>query len=487
MGQGEQPKPRINIKPKTATPATSSAPPPTVPKAQELSLEAWEDRTLSSIFRITLDEQRPSDVHGQKLYFASSAKSDLEDEGRPLRFATDMLDSVILESASSHLQGSALEYLLGCWKRVVKLFKSMSNKNDPKYEIVKEARRLCFSYAIFAATMPDMFGEEPPLQNALADRLLLGPDHDGGICFDFLNEACARSDEDDSAKEALVNAMQELSWRLASLSMNHEYRPYLLSLRSFLRFPPLVTALAQSDSFLPSDIEAQHIETNTLLGPYFRLSPMLGDVALNYFSSISGGDKGFITNAQRALRMTLQTHQDELFDIANTFIKNGKESRERMLDWFALTVNKNHKRRALQVDHKTVSSDAFMVNVTVILDRLCEPFMDATFSKVDKIDIDYLRRSPRVDIKDETKINADQQASDDFYSVKVEGASNFISEVFFLTVAAHHYGTEAANSKLSSLQKDVKWLKKELERFETERHKYAAVRPIPIFPYQRIC
>jgi ubiquitin conjugation factor E4 B len=152
-----------------------------------------------------------------------------------------------------------------------------------------------------------------------------------------------------------------------------------------------------------------------------------------------------------------------------------------------LTVNKNHKRRALQVDHKTVSSDAFMVNVTVILDRLCEPFMDATFSKVDKIDIDYLRRSPRVDIKDETKINADQQASDDFYSVKVDGASNFISEVFFLTVAAHHYGTEAANSKLSSLQKDVKWLKKELERFETERHKYAAVRPIPIFPYQRIC
>jgi ubiquitin conjugation factor E4 B len=486
MGQGEQPKPRINIKPKTATPSTSSAPPPTAPKAQELSLEAWEDRTLSSIFRITLDEQRPSDVHGQKLYFASSAKSDLEDEGRPLRFATDMLDSVILESASSHLQGSALEYLLGCWKRVVKLFKSM-NKNDPKYEIVKEARRLCFSYAIFAATMPDMFGEEPPLQNALADCLLLGPDHDGGICFDFLNEACARSDEDDSAKEALVNAMQELSWRLASLSMNHEYRPYLLSLRSFLRFPPLVTALAQSDSFLPSDIEAQHIETNTLLGPYFRLSPMLGDVALNYFSSISGGDKGFITNAQRALRMTLQTHQDELFDIANTFIKNGKESRERMLDWFALTVNKNHKRRALQVDHKTVSSDAFMVNVTVILDRLCEPFMDATFSKVDKIDIDYLRRSPRVDIKDETKINADQQASDDFYSVKVDGASNFISEVFFLTVAAHHYGTEAANSKLSSLQKDVKWLKKELERFETERHKYAAVRPILIFPHQRTC
>jgi ubiquitin conjugation factor E4 B len=120
-----------------------------------------------------------------------------------------------------------------------------------------------------------------------------------------------------------------------------------------------------------------------------------------------------------------------------------------------------------------VSTDAFMVNVTVILDRLCEPFMDASFSKIDRIEVDYLRRSPRVDIKDETKINADDQASEEFYSQTASGTNNFISEVFFLTVAAHHYGTEAANAKLSSLQKDVKWLQKELAKVEPERHKYA--------------
>jgi ubiquitin conjugation factor E4 B len=349
----------------------------------------------------------------------------------------------------------------------------MTNKNDPKYEIVKELRRICFNYTIFAATMPDMFGEEAPLQNALTDRLLLGPDDDQGICFDFLQEACNRAEDDDTAKEALVSAVEDLSRRLARTSMNSDYKPYMLALRSLIRFAPLVTALVQSETFLPADIEAQDIETRTLLGPFFRLSPMQGDVAVNYFSGAAGSDKGLIANAQRALRMTLQTHQDELFDIANTFIKN-KDSRESMLNWFALTVNKNHKRRALQVDAKTVSTDGFMVNVTVVLDRLCEPFMDATFSKIDRIDIDYLRRTPRVDIKDETKINADKKTSEEFYSTKADGASNFISEVFFLTVAAHHYGTEAANSKLSSLQKDVKWLKKELEKFETERHKYAS-------------
>ncbi|KAF1928714.1 ubiquitin conjugation factor E4 [Didymella exigua CBS 183.55] len=466
-----KPATRINIKP-AATATTAAAPPP-APRPQDDSIEGWEDRTISGIFRITLEEARSQDAHGHRVYFASGLKQDLQDEGRPLRFSTDVLDSVVMEAASSHTHRNALEYLLGCWKRVARQSKAITNKSDPKYDIVRELRRICFNYAIFAATMPDMFGEEAPLENALADRLLLGPDDDRGICFDFLQEACNRAEDDETAKEALVGAMEDLSRRLSRASMNSDYKAYMLALRSLIRFPPLVAAMVQSETFLPIDIEAQNIETQTFLGPFFRLSPMQGDVAVNYFNGASGGDKALIANAQRALRMTLQSHQDELFDVANAFIKN-KDSRDKMLNWFALTVNKNHKRRALQVDAKTVSTDGFMVNVTVILDRLCEPFMDASFSKIDRIDIDYLRRAPRVDIEDETKINADEKMSEEFYSTKADGVSNFISEVFFLTVAAHHYGTEAANSKLSSLQKDVKWLKKELEKFETERHKYIA-------------
>ncbi|KAH6858535.1 ubiquitin conjugation factor E4 [Alternaria alternata] len=463
----EPPKKRITIKPA----ASNSPAPQPAQKAPELSREAWEDRTLSNIFRITLDEAHTQDAHGHKLYFASGAKSDLEDEGRPVRLSTDLLDSVILEAASSQTQGSALEYLMSCWKRVSKVLKNLTNKTGPRFDVVKEARRLCFSYCIFAATMPDMFGEEAPAENALADRLLLGPDDERGICYEFLTEASQRIGEDDMIREALVGAMEDVSRRLSTVSMNGDYKPHMLILRVFVRFPPLVAALALSETFLPANIEAQHIETHSFLGPFFRLSPMQAEVAMNYFAGSSAVDKGLIANAQRAVRMTLQTHQEELLDITNTFIKN-KESREKMLDWLALTVNKNHMRRAMQVDKKKVSSDGFMVNVTVILDRLCEPFMDATFAKIDRIDIDYLRRSPRVDIQDETKINADQKTSDEFYSTKASGTNNFISEVFFLTVAAHHYGLEAANTKLSTLQKDVKWLEKELVKLEPERSKY---------------
>jgi ubiquitin conjugation factor E4 B len=99
--------------------------------------------------------------------------------------------------------------------------------------------------------------------------------------------------------------------------------------------------------------------------------------------------------------------------------------------------------------------------------------MDNDFSKVDKIDVRYFKRKPRVNIKDETKLNADQATADKYYSEKVEGGSNFISEAFFLTLAAHHYGSESLNSQLKNLDRDIKYLEKHVKAMEAERPKLA--------------
>lgn len=386
-----------------------------------------------------------------------------------------MLDQALVEAATSGTVGKPLEYFLACWKRVSIMFRGMHNKQDPKYAVLKEARRLCFNYCMIAATDPDMFGDDSAPICPLAEYLLAAPESDRGLCHDFLNEAVSRfSDPEGGAdvKSALVTAMEQISRDLAKLDMNADFKPYVLAMRNFVRYPPLLIALAESDLFLPPNLQAQEIETKTLLGPFFRLSPLQNAVAQNYFSSASTRDRGYIINSQKALRMTLQTHQDELFDIANCFIKSSKQSRERMLDFLAACVNLNHKRRAIQVDSKTVSSDGFMFNVTVIMDRLCEPFMDASFSKIDRIDLNYFHRSPRVNIADETKINADENTSKQFWAEGADGVNNFITEIFFLTVAGHHYGTEAVNTKLSSLEKDMKYLEKHVAKLELERHKY---------------
>jgi ubiquitin conjugation factor E4 B len=94
--------------------------------------------------------------------------------------------------------------------------------------------------------------------------------------------------------------------------------------------------------------------------------------------------------------------------------------------------------------------------------------------QVNRIDANYLHRNPRVHMRDETKIDADQHESDEFYSKKVDGTSNFITEVFFLTVAAHHYGSESLTSKLEQLEKDLKYMESMINKFELERHKWVS-------------
>ena len=331
------------------------------------------------------------------------------------------------------------------------------------------------SYCIFAITMPELFGTEPSGANPLTSHLIVDPDDDRGLCYDFLSYAVERSVEDDTILPAIVEAVEQLSWRVSKNTMNSDFKPYVLGFMNVLRFDPIVEAIAGSDSFLPGGTNASTLEAKTILGPFFALSPLQGEAAAMYFASPRTLETRQIRNSQGALRMALDSHQQDLASIINRFIKTSKSTRDRTLDWFAHCVNSNHKRRAMQVDSRLVSSDGFMINLTTTLDRLCEPFMDATFSKVDRIDVEYLRRSPRVQIKDETKLNADQNMSDNFYGQVSQGTSNFISEVFFLTLAAHHYGTEAVNGTLSKLEKSLKQMEKHLKELEEEGEKFANI------------
>lgn len=235
----------------------------------------------------------------------------------------------------------------------------------------------------------------------------------------------------------------------------------------------LLNGLAEHPLFQMA-VSAPAIEKNTILGPFFRISPLQTEVTMVYFSGPRTMDKNRIQASQSALQMTLSAHQNDLKTIVNAFIRASPSAKSQVLEWFAYIMNTNHKRRAIQVKPEEVSSDGFMMNVTVILDCLCEPFMDNTFSKVDRIDIRYFRRNPRLDIKDETKLNADQSRSDAFYANNVDKEpNNFITEIFFLTLAAHHYGSEATNSKMKSMDKDIKYLEKNIGLIEAERVKMA--------------
>ncbi|KAK4222483.1 ubiquitin elongating factor core-domain-containing protein [Podospora fimiseda] len=453
---------------------SSIAPPRKQTPMREEAFEDWADRTLSSLFRISIDATKTSDVHGHKLTFLPNLSQELSEEVAPLKLSVERLEEAIMEAGTEVPHNRPLfDYLLGCWKRIVRMLRTLHGPAPAKQALLKEARRLCFSNCIFALTMPELFGREqvPPPADPLVPYLLRGIDSESGIDLEFLGEASARVGEDESIGELFANAMAEISRQLAGMTMNDDYQPHVNAMLSYTRFSVLLNEVARHDSFYIKQT-APAIEKNTILGPFFRISPLQPDVSAVYFPGPRTMDKGRIQASQSALQQTLAPHQHNLKTIIDAFVRASPETRNKVLDWFAHIMNVNHKRRAIQVDPREVSSDGFMVNVTVVLDILCEPFMDTTFSKVGRINIDYFRRNPpRLDIREETKLNADQAYSDAFYANKVEGEDNFITEIFFLTLAAHHYGSEATNSKLKNLDKDIKYYLKNVALMEAERAK----------------
>ncbi|EXJ58547.1 ubiquitin conjugation factor E4 B [Cladophialophora yegresii CBS 114405] len=489
--QNEVPAPSINIAKPPSPPVRIRIAPATVtPQKREMdglerpssrqgsrqneTIEQWEDRTLRSIFRITLDPNQTKDTSGHPLHVIPQLREELESDGKPLLLNTDLLDQAIMEAGANLGKLTPHDWLFGCWKRITRLSKSVKDRSpeNKRWTIITEAKRLCMSWCILSITTPDVFEAQYDGVAALAEHLLADPEDDGGVCPDFLTEVLGRFDEDETIKDAFVGAVENLSKRLAGMSMDSDFRRYTTMLRYLIRYKPVAVAITRSPMFVDKSVAAAELEVKTILGPYFQLSPLQAATTQSYFSSPKTMDPGRIRNSQQSLQLALRTHQSELFDIVNTLVRASPEARDRVLDWFALVVNSNHKRRAIQVDKKTVSSDGFMINVTTVLDQLCEPFMDAQFSKMDRVDVDYLRRHPRVDIKDETKINSDQEHSDEYYKNQLEGTNNFISECFFLTVAAHHYGTEAARNMLKDMDRSLKHMAKQIEEFETQRHRY---------------
>ena len=158
--------PRINIAPAGGRPITpkkrdhSTAAKGEFGSKREEPVELWENRALSSIFRFTLDPAVTRDAHGHHLYFLKDVRKDLEEQDEAVTLSTSVLDQAILEVASHLEKTTPLEYLLGCWKRVSRQFRALKglSSEDPKQATIREARRLCMSYCIFAVTMPDMFG-----------------------------------------------------------------------------------------------------------------------------------------------------------------------------------------------------------------------------------------------------------------------------------------------------------------------------------------
>ena len=179
QGAGEKKAtPQIKVHPRPASPAKRPRADSERPRSQGRerpaeAFEVWQDRNLRQIFRVTLKPEEIKDTHGHPLIFLPSTREEAVDAQGALMLSTEVLEGAITEAASQAPDNKPFEYLLQCFKRVSRAMRNTkySGPEDPKHDALKETRRLCMSYCIFAVTMPQMFNEDAPSSNPLVDHL----------------------------------------------------------------------------------------------------------------------------------------------------------------------------------------------------------------------------------------------------------------------------------------------------------------------------
>ncbi|KAI8994147.1 ubiquitin conjugation factor E4 [Trametes punicea] len=511
-----RPAPQQSAVQKRATEPVPAAPSPVplkkapaVSAPPQLDLPTWEDETISNVFNVTLKKE-VAERTGYEVVWLKPLAEELQGEGLPLQLNSDVADRTLIarleldpQSMSDDLdflpvlaslppQQTVFEYLVGCWKRLNAARSTLLKKNYVPSEqqramkVLDKLRDLIISYTGLTLQEPEMFPQPPgkPLGPAelvpslMALSTISGPyiatsnPHallDASEIETLLQDLVRRFEPDNEIDGVLGPVVAQLCFHPSVVEgfANDGWRSVVSGLEALVSIKPIAAMITRLPQWNP-DVPAHQFEKASLLGPLLALGVFEREwpsIAKTYFSNHDTRPHGEMSAATASLRGTLKTLQSSLFQIFNSLVRASPDSRELVLQYFARAVNINRKRAGMQVDPATVSSDCFMMNLQVILLMFCEPFMDTTYSKMDRIDPAYYAHSSRIDLSDETRINATNDEAEQWRQQQAPATAppNFITEIFYLTLAASHIGQQKIVNNIEELSRQYDEIRRHLE------------------------
>ncbi|KIK52087.1 hypothetical protein GYMLUDRAFT_50156 [Collybiopsis luxurians FD-317 M1] len=502
--------------------ATPDPTPATVRKKaapSHLDLDRWEDEMITNVLKVTLDlsvaEQSSHDITWLKP-LANEIQSEAGGQVLP-RLNIDLIDRLLIARleidpqtmtddleylpvlASLPPQQTIFEYLVGSWKRLNASRTALIKKGYPPVETqnalskLDKVRDLVISYAGLTLQEPEMFPQPsgrplgPPelVAPLLSLSALSTPLYSSNTSSpntlspsdveQFLQDLARRFEPDNEIDDVLGPVIRQLLFHESLFRPEGlgggmaSWRGVTSGLEALVSVKSIAAMITRMPEWNPAHANAANFETLSLMGPLCRLGVFAREwpmVTKTYFSDPEKRSRSDIESVYASLRGTLKSLQNSLFQIFNTMVRASPSAREAVLQYFGRIVALNVKRAGLQVDPATVASDSFMVNIQTVLYRFAEPFMDANYSKIDKIDPLYFAHSNRIDITEETRIKATtQEASQWAEENKAPGepAPNFISDIFYLTIAMSHYGYQKTISSYNDLHKHIDDIQRQLD------------------------
>ncbi|KAJ4465100.1 ubiquitin elongating factor core-domain-containing protein [Lentinula lateritia] len=517
------PLPKVISKPSPATkkilePTPTPLEPPIRKKAPlHLDLDIWEDEMITGVLKVTLDksvaEQSSYDIVWLKP-LADEMKS--EAVVQSLRLNIDLIDRLLIARleidpkamtddldflpvlASLPPQQTIFEYLVGAWKRLNMFRTSLIKKGYTPAETqtaltrLDKLRDLVISYSGLTLQEPEMFPQPsgrllgPPelVTPLLSLSTLSTPLYSSSTASAntlsptdvelFLQDLARRFEPDNEIDEVLGDVVRQLLFHESLFRPEGlggavaTWRGVVGGLEALVSVKSIAVMITRMPEWIPANATAANFEKLSLMGPLCRLSVFAREwpaIAQSYFSEPEKRSPQDLESSYASLRGTLKSLQGTLFHIFNTLVRAAPKSREAVLQYFNKIVSLNVKRAGLQVDPDTVASDSFMVNIQSVLYRFAEPFMDASYTKIDRIDPLYFAHSDRIDVTEETRIKATaQEASQWAEENRLSGgpAPNFISDIFYLAVATSHYGYQKTISSYIELDKHMEDIERHL-------------------------
>ncbi|KAI1793388.1 ubiquitin elongating factor core-domain-containing protein [Ganoderma leucocontextum] len=504
-----------------------AAPPPVQVKKKALAvatpvhldLPTWEDESISRVFNVTLKKE-VAERSSYEVVWLKDLAEELQGDGLSPQLNAGVADRALIGRleldpqtmsddleflpvlASLPSQQTVLEYLIGCWKRLNAARNALLKMNyvpleqQQALDVLDKLRDLVISYIGLTIQDPEMFpqpsvpskefGAAELVPSFMSLSALSGPyltANSSGALLDspeietFLQDLVRRFEPDNEIDGVLgpvvtrICSHQSLAVGFAS---GDGWRGVISGLEALVSVKPIAAMITRLPEWNPETLSAPEFETRSLLGPLLRLGVFHRDwpsISGSYFMNHETRPQGEISSAIASLRGTLKTLQGSLFQVFNTLVRASADTREAVLQYFARAISLNRKRTGMQVDMLTVSSDTFIMNLQIILLQFCEPFMDAQYSKMDRIDPAYYAHSSRIDLTDETRVNATNDEAEEWrkQNESAPAPPNFISDIFYLALAVNHIGQMKLVNNVEDLGRQYDDIRRHLDVLQSDQ------------------
>ncbi|OAY80595.1 putative ubiquitin conjugation factor E4 [Ananas comosus] len=401
-----------------------------------------EDIILRKILLVALVDPSASGGGGAgdpRVVYLEQTAAEILSEGKPLLLSRDCTERVLLDRLSygggdgpAAVERRPFFYLIGCFRRAQDEAKKVAAMKDPavRAEIeaaIKHARKLVVSYCRIHVGHPDMFPSSPAAASPASDLLSLifsevsGPTDvfaGNSLAGDlksppgFLDEFFREADSE-SLEPIMGELFDKLKQSVEKVSALGNFQQPLRALLLLVGYPNCAKALVNHPHWIPTDKyiligEGRMIEIGSILGAFLHISALPDykefkskpDVGQQCFANASTRRPADLLSSYTTIKTVMNILYDGLAEVFLTLLKN-TDTREKVLEFIAEVIKKNAARSRMQVDPLLCASSGMFVNLSAVMLRLCEPFLDATASKREKIDPQYIFYNKRLDFRQE--------------------------------------------------------------------------------------